>query len=638
MYYYIIVERRNKMLLKRLYIRLLAVWQYLITSYDNSIIGKNLSKFCMFFENKIRASVICTYFREKFFDMSLIKHSIFAKIISLPFNLMRRFYSKAGSVTEHMVKESKTARFVTSLAYIPAYYPGVFLTFFGISALAGSFLTGGITFLEVLLSSVFIVCGIFFLPVKETIYNLFISSLAGKALMSLFVDANTALSDKKEEFLNKKIILLTAIVLGLICGASNLLYMSVLIAALVVIALIVYNTYIGIFLLVISAPILPTMAVAGLSCLCILSYALHLATAKDASYKMTPFSPIIAAFLVLVGITSITGKAPQSSIPAFLIYAIFTLTFPVITNTVKTQKQWNILISAFALSAFLVALYGVVQNFVVSETTQSWVDASMFGDIKTRVFSTLGNPNVLGQFLILAIPLVVACTIYCTELKAKIIYIAILATMVACLWFTWSRAAWVGVAVAVVIMLTKKDRRFLGVCLIGFLFMLIILPQSIIHRLTSIGNTGDTSTAYRVSIWLGSLGVVRKFFFTGVGLGAEAFASAYSDFSLGGADFAQHAHNFYLQLVCDMGIGGLVLFILMILVAYKCISLAGKGNKLTNLVAYGCAGSFIGYMFQGFAETMWYNYRMLLVFWIFMALVRLAAEFGSPAKGVERID
>lgn len=627
------------MVLKKLYIQLITLWKNLMVSYDNSIIGKTLSKICTFFEKEAGSSSVLRYFREKFLDMSLIRYSIIGKIISLPFTILRTFYERAGHKFESVIKESKSARFIGALPYVQLRMYGFFMLFAGLGALISSPLTGGINGVEIIVALAFALCGLIFLPAKLTLYNAFCTSSVAKLIARLAFSDDFAPSEKEISVISAKTVSVVALVLGLIFGAINFPYMSLIAFVLLIAGIVLYKTSTGIFLLIMAAPILPTMAVAGLACLCIVSYALHLAFSQKATYGQTPFTVIIAAFLILLGITSATGAAPSSSMPAFFIYLIFTLCFPVIVNTITSEKQWKALIAAFAVSAFFVSIYGVIQNLIVSNNLdERWVDPDMFEDIKTRVFSTLANPNILGQFLILSIPFTLACTIYCKDSKARLLYAAVLFAMVACLWFTWSRSSWVGVILAIVIMLTKKDYRFLGVCFAGILLLMVVLPQSIISRLTSIGNTGDTSTAYRISVWLGSLEVAKNNFLTGVGLGAEAFGAVYKNYALSAADFAQHAHNFYIQLVCDMGVGGLLIFAFMILAAYKAISVIGKGSKLTNLVAYALAGSLVGYLFQGMAETMWYNYRMLLVFWIFMAFIQSASTLPTLSKGADCVD
>ena len=82
------------------------------------------------------------------------------------------------------------------------------------------------------------------------------------------------------------------------------------------------------------------------------------------------------------------------------------MAFVLIVNTVRTRSDWTAMVVLFVLAAALVALYGVYQNFFMTSTTQSWVDEKMFTDIKTRVYSTLDNPNVLGEYLIMLMPVV----------------------------------------------------------------------------------------------------------------------------------------------------------------------------------------------------------------------------------------
>lgn len=63
--------------------------------------------------------------------------------------------------------------------------------------------------------------------------------------------------------------------------------------------------------------------------------------------------------------------------------------------------------TALVLGCLLVAGYGVYENYFGALLT-IWQDTEMFGDIAGRVTSTFGNPNVLGEYLIMAIPFALA--------------------------------------------------------------------------------------------------------------------------------------------------------------------------------------------------------------------------------------
>ncbi len=83
---------------------------------------------------------------------------------------------------------------------------------------------------------------------------------------------------------------------------------------------------------------------------------------------------------------------------AFILFAI------ILENSITTRRQLDVLIAMMVLAGTAVALYGILQYlFGWGYQSAAWADSEMFGDV-FRVPSTLENPNMLGQYLILAIP------------------------------------------------------------------------------------------------------------------------------------------------------------------------------------------------------------------------------------------
>ena len=132
----------------------------------------------------------------------------------------------------------------------------------------------------------------------------------------------------------------------------------------------------------------------------------------------------------------------------------------------------------------------------------------------------------------------------------------------------------------------------------------------------------DSSTAYRVSVWIASFRIAKDYWLGGIGLGSGAFERIYQNYALNGAGFALHSHNFYIQLVVEMGILGLVLFVAIIFMSYKQIVSIRDKNSVNKNVALAIGGALIGYLFQGMAENLWYNYRMVFIFWIYLAILQ----------------
>lgn len=612
------------MILKRIYIFILEICKTLITYYDNSLIGRGLAGVSSFFERRCIQSRILSRFKARFMSTDYVKSSVAFKLISLPFTILKSVYFRFENTIENIKEKSMLLDFLRNLPNLRIRDIGNAVISFCLGGLTVLLCKGFVLSLGGLFLAVMLFAGLVMLLISSTVRNTLSSSAAIKFICSVLFADDIAYSDKVYKIKHRKLLYIIPAVTGAVCCYISLPLMLLSLLAAVFIILVLWKTIFGVYIFVAFSAILPTMALVGVISLTLVSYGLHLALDKKATYTVTPFTVIIAMFLFLAAFSAFTSVSGLGSIKVLLVYFIFTVAFTLIVNTVKTKAQYKSLLSVFTIAAFCVAAYGVVQNFTLVQTTQSWVDTEMFEDIKTRVFSTLDNPNILGQFLILSLPLTLSCMLSAKKTLAKLCYTVMLAIGAFCLLFTWSRAAWVGVVLAIGIMLLKKDKRFLGVCMAALVLAPFILPESILQRITSIGNTGDSSTSYRISVWIASIYMVRDFFFTGVGLGPEAFSVMYRNYALGGASFALHAHNFYLQWVADMGIGGLIVFALIILTAYKCISNIKTENKLIKYTGFAIAGSLIGYLFQGMAETMWYNYHMILIFWIFMSFVQLA--------------
>ena len=62
------------------------------------------------------------------------------------------------------------------------------------------------------------------------------------------------------------------------------------------------------------------------------------------------------------------------------------------------------------------------------------------------------------------------------------------------------------------------DKRLIWLGIIALIAAPFVLPQTILERFMSIGNMQDTSTSYRVYIWLGTIAMLKDYFFCGIGL------------------------------------------------------------------------------------------------------------------------
>lgn len=617
-----------------------ALFAYIVNCYDNSRFEKVMSAIFGFFGKRLSGSAILGYFKNNFSNGAVWNKSLAHRAVNAPFEACLRIRSKNWERTERAKSKSAAYSFMKNAGNVSLRDFGRLLLSLAAGLALGSAIFGktdDIINAAVTLATLF--AGLFLYCFRGGFNEVKTGSVAVKLIRKAFDDETLIRSVTPETVKIKHIrpLCILAFASGglLFANAPSEACVGVCVAGAAV--AILYDTKIGVYLFAPFAALMPTMAAAALVLLTFVSFVLHLMFDEKAEYVSTPFQPFIALFLGLAVFSAVTGAAPLSSMKILTLYFTFTLGFVLVVNTVKTRKDWTILVVLCVLAAALVALYGVYQNFFGAASARSWVDEKMFTDIKTRVYSTLDNPNVLGEYLIMLMPVAAAVFVSAKGSLQKTLYAACNLVMLACLMYTWSRGAWIGVVIGIAFFALLKDRRWLVACVAVLLLMPSVLPESILSRITSIGNTKDSSTSYRVAIWTGSVRMLKDYWFCGIGLGPDAFLKIYPRYALGGADFALHSHNFYLQWIADMGFMGIVVYFGIILTGLKRIASVSEKNTMIKNVMLAATGAIFGYLFHGMAENLWYNYRMILIFWVYFGIIQSGAaiaERGDKKAGM----
>ena len=378
---------------------------------------------------------------------------------------------------------------------------------------------------------------------------------------------------------------------------------------------------VGVYLLIFLIPIIPTMACVSIALITLFLFFINSIIKNDFNIKIDAFVLVTLILLITIFVYSITSYSYIASLKVFLVYASFIIFMLITISCGCDKKRFNIMINLFILSGFVVSLYGIYQKFFGNNLGHAWIDTSMFTDISMRVYSTFGNPNVFGQFLLLLIPICGAMIYNSRRLLVKFYYFLVMTFSLCCIVLTHSRGCWIGLILSVIIFAFLVDKKILGFCVIAFLILPFVLPDSIINRFLSIGNMGDSSTSYRVNIWLGTLNMLKDYWLFGVGVGTETFNKVYPLYSLEAA-FALHSHNFYLQVFSELGISGLITFVICMAISLKKILigyLVDKKSKYGIICAAILAG-MVGLLLEGMFDYVWYNFRFFAIFWLVIGL------------------
>ncbi len=377
------------------------------------------------------------------------------------------------------------------------------------------------------------------------------------------------------------------------------------------------------------APILPTSIIILLSVAGMGSLMLSLACDRRRRLKYSPVNRFIYIYAAVYLFSIFTSVDVKGSLYGGLLTVFFILFAIVIENAVETKTQVKGLIFILCAAGVVVSLYGFYQFMFQDKFGGVWVDTEMFENI-FRVYSTLENPNVLGEYFLLVIPLAAAGFFISKNMWLRLYYLGCAAVMSLCLILTYSRGCYIGIIVAAGVFLVLLDRRFILLGVVALLFMPFVLPESIINRFMSIGNMEDSSTSYRVYIWMGTINMLKDYWLCGVGPGQAAYNKVYPFYGYNEIS-APHSHNTFLQIMCDTGIVGLVVFIALIYKYYKylfCTYIKNRSFEERILVISSMA-SISAFLVQSLFDYTFYNYRVMLLFWIFIGLGIVSANYSN---------
>lgn len=431
-----------------------------------------------------------------------------------------------------------------------------------------------------------------------------------------------------------------AVLLGILLGALSLFtqpYMIALGLGVIVAGVIVlHSPETGVIATFLVLPFTPTMVLAGIVIITAFSLFLKVVRRKRL-IKVTPIDLTVAAFALFIVSGGVISLDVSSSLPKMLVFVCFISMYFIVKNIIRSEQLARGCVNSLTAGAVLVSVIGLFQYFFGSVST-IWQDTEMFSDIKGRAVSTFQNPNVLGEYLVLVIPVIFAMFAISKSARSKFRYFVSFMLCSACLIFTWSRGAWLGFIAAVFIFIVMSSHKTFACFLLSVpalcLAASFFIDTSVINRLASIGNTADSSTLYRFNIWKGTISMLSDTWLYGIGIGTEVFSSVYPQYSLSGTEVAPHSHSLYLQIISEMGVFALVIFLIFCItfIGMMFSSLKNTSGKRGKTILVGFLCGVCAFLVQGATDYVWYNYRIFLLFW---AMVGLAAAVVNNCKDAD---
>ena len=374
-----------------------------------------------------------------------------------------------------------------------------------------------------------------------------------------------------------------------------------------------------------ALPLLPTAACAVLSVGIIVLYFFARAFGGEQGKPVDKIDLLFALFPLLCIGSAIFSFDQADSFKVLGMWMSLYLCIFVVRRVVRSRGRLIAALSSLAIGASASGLIGVLQ-FLSGQVDTTWTDVELFQSLDLRVYSTFENPNVYGEFLLLVLPLVAGLAIYCQGRWRRLLWVAeglLLLNLV----LTYSRGCYVGLLLTAVAFLWRIHKRWTIASLaLGVPIALLVLPQSVLDRIASIGNMNDGSTAFRIYIYIGVAAMLAHYWLGGIGIGEGAFAKVYPKYAIPSVS-APHSHSLIFQTVISFGVAGLVYLYAVLASFQKAIAKAqakASGKERYLLIGFGAV--LWGFLLQSVFDYTWYNYRVFQLFWIVLALGFSAAE------------
>ncbi len=327
--------------------------------------------------------------------------------------------------------------------------------------------------------------------------------------------------------------------------------------------------------------------------------------------------------------------------------ACYVLLFFLTLQLADSAKRVRSLVRTIVVTAGVVSAYGLLQAAGLDPL--EWVK---LGFDSRMAFSTLGNPDLLGAYLVAPLALSLGLLFSEKSVRLQVAYGCTTALIAAALAATFVRGAWLGglaalIAFAVALLRGRVsvDRRqlLLGAGALGLVVVVAALSlmsssveRNFLTRVTSIFQGGG-SLSTRFLIWGSALRAIAAR--PVLGVGPDAFGLAYTPFEAAkiititnGQQIANNAHNVFLQYAATLGVVGAVLFAMLPVLAIARsakVAFARRGDA-SHLLFSGIAAGTIGYLvylLSGLSDvgSMW-------LLWVALGMLLSA---GASSRRVE---
>jgi len=335
---------------------------------------------------------------------------------------------------------------------------------------------------------------------------------------------------------------------------------------------------------------------------------------------------------------------------------IFYMTVRIAQDEGGEKKILFLLLGVGTLSS----LYGVLQYLGIELIWGQQVDP-----FSGRSVSTFGNPNFLSTYLVLVIPIIVALIFSARSYLQKILFVVLCIVNMFGLFVTQTRSSWLGLFVSMLVMggviivrhrdMIRKNARWIAVFLL-LLALVTVFPlaggrrplilNSLLERIESIVDLKQQAYVQRFLIWSSAVSVFMEQPLTGCGWGNfEILYPFHQGKYITRKEYAPYrthannAHNEILEMLTQIGLAGLGLYIWVFLVFFREAFRVYRETRKeeSRIMVMALIASIIGAFVDNMLNVSIHFPMPAVIFWINMGLIfgiGRSAMKGKPVRSL----
>lgn len=361
------------------------------------------------------------------------------------------------------------------------------------------------------------------------------------------------------------------------------------------------------------------------------------------------FTPIHLLVLLYWGIAVVaTALSPvkKAALTDLITLTLYLLLFALCARVLRSPRLRSWIITLYLHVTLIVSVYGLRQWFFGAAQLATWVDPESPLSKTTRVYSYLGNPNLLAGYLVPAVVFSLVAIFAWQSWVKKTLALTMLIVNTACLVLTFSRGGWIGLLVALLsaiallvywssVQMPPFWRTWSLPILLGgviaILVMAVIFVEPVRLRIFSIfADRQDSSNNFRRNVWDAVFEMIRDRPIIGIGPGHNSFNKVYP-FYQRPRYTALSAYSIFLEVAVETGFIGLGCFLWLIIVTLNTAFMQLRRlRQLGNKEGFWLIGAFatlLGMLAHGSVDTIWFRPEVNTLWWLMVALI---ASYWTP--------